>query len=487
MRICGIAAIGAALAICIAIAVWGIIQYPGNRLIFCFFSFVIFAVTYFAIRQPTQYAHFFLGLAWFLGFWVKYLLHQATGGTYYEPHGSFDGSPANWDAVFLVIGIGGTGYLVGRLLTFPIANPLRDQLLKRNIIVPFWWKSYRNVIWLLAALLVFSVLAINQEFGLLVRGLAARVVLPWPLGGLFAWMTDIGLALLLAFLLAWDRQSGFGVFRGFIALSVEGALISISTLSRGVYFFHTVPPLLTESASAYRSGRFRPIAILLGMWLVIGAAVPLSATFLRLFGQNVVPATQTDLASSLTANIDRPQLDVGHGWNQLISMPQALLVDRWTGLEGVMATVAHPHKDSALLLEAATFHRSFGTVDTYTEKISGSNFTKANARKYEYATLAGPIAFLYFSGSLITVFLGMALISILMTAIETLWLWLARDRLLAAMSGLYLALIVLQLSGGLLQSAASLFAVTCAFGAGAMIQARCVTVSSQTNNVRFGS
>ena len=46
----------------------------------------------------------------------------------------------------------------------------------------------------------------------------------------------------------------------------------------------------------------------------------------------------------------------------------------------------------------------------------------------------------------------MALISVLMSAMELLWLWLARDRLLVAMSGLYLALVVMQLSGGLVQA-----------------------------------
>jgi hypothetical protein len=36
----------------------------------------------------------------------------------------------------------------------------------------------------------------------------ARVVLPWPFGGLVAWMSDISLALMLSLLLAWDRQAG---------------------------------------------------------------------------------------------------------------------------------------------------------------------------------------------------------------------------------------------------------------------------------------
>jgi hypothetical protein len=448
-----------------AFGIWGIVQYPGDRLVFCFFCLIVFAIAYFAVRNSTQYAHFFLGIAWFLGFWVKLLFHQATGAPYHELHGSFDGSNASWDAVLLVVGIGGAGYLVGRLVASPIVNPLTARLLKREIVIPLWWASYRNMLWLIAGMLTLSLVMANQEFGVLVRGHVAQIVLPWPLGGLFAWMTDIGLALLLSLLLAWDRQSGFGVFRGFFALCLEGALISVSTLSRGVYFFHTLPPLLTEGARKSRGVRLRPFVILFGIWFVIGIAIPSTITFLRLFGQNAVPTTQVDLTASETANINRPRSQsINILWNQFTTMTQLLLIDRWTGLEGVMATVAYPNKNNALLLEAAIQRRSYGTVDVYTKKISGSTFTEENAKKYHFATLAGPIAFLYFSGSLFAVFFGMALIAVVISAIEVLWLWLARDRLLVAMSGLYLALIVLQLSGGLMQSAAGVFAVTGAFG-----------------------
>ena len=53
-------------------------------------------------------------------------------------------------------------------------------------------------------------------------------------------------------------------------------------------------------------------------------------------------------------------------------------------------------------------------------------------------------------GSLVVVFFGMALISVLISAIELTWRWLVSDRALIAMGGFYLALVVMQLSGGLL-------------------------------------
>jgi hypothetical protein len=452
-------------ALTIAAGVISVFAYPGSKIVFAFFCVVVFAIAAFAIRLPNHYAHLFLGVMWFVGFWVKYLFHQATGAHYQEPHGLFDGSNASWDLVFLVIGIGGAGYLAGRLIVLPIISPVMGSLPKQPTNVPAWWPSYRNLFWLAAGVLILVVLAVNQEFGLLIRGYVARFILPWPFGGLFAWLTDIGFALLLALFLAWDRQSGFSALRGFLALCVEGALFSVSTLSRGVYFFHTVPLLVTEGVKTLTEKKRWSLAPLLVIWIVIGVGIPSAMTALRLFGENAVPTTQSQLEASKSTHLNRPISEYGLEtlWGQFAIMTQLLVIDRWTGLEGVMATVAYPKKSLSLLEEAAAKRRTYGTVDVYTRTISGSGFTEENAKTYHFASLAGAIAFFYFSGSLAVVFVGMAFISVLMSATELFWRWLVRDELLVAMSGLYLALIVMQFSGGLVQSATSVAAVTMAF------------------------
>jgi len=451
-------------ALTIAAGIVSIIVYPGNKIVFAFFCVVVFAIAALAVRLPNHYAHFFLGIAWFVGFWVKYQLHSATGASFYEPHGSFDGSNASWDAVFLVISVGGAGYLAGRVIALPVVGPVTRSLLKRSITVPTWWPLYRNLFWLVAGFLVFVILVANEEFGLLVRGYVAKFILPWPLGGFFAWLTDIGLALLLALLLAWDRQAGFGALRGFVALCIEGALFSISTLSRGIYFFHTVPPLVTESAKA-SAGKRRWLWVVLAVWIGLGVGIPSATSAMRLFGNNALPTTQSELAASKGKGFNRQIANdnLATLWGRLVLTVQLLVIDRWTGLEGVMATVAYPEKSFSLLDEAATKRRTYGTVDVYTRKISGSSFDEENAKTYHFASLAGPIAFFYFSGSLAVVFVGMAFVALLMSATELFWRWLVRDDLLVAMSGLYLALIVMQFSGGVVQSATGVAAVTVAF------------------------
>jgi hypothetical protein len=54
----------------------------------------------------------------------------------------------------------------------------------------------------------------------------------------------------------------------------------------------------------------------------------------------------------------------------------------------------------------------------------------------------------------------MALLAMLMSILEMIWRSLVRDPLVTAMSGCYLALIVLQLSGGIVQAVTGPVAVT---------------------------
>ncbi|MGJ4932302.1 hypothetical protein ACQR1I_35730 [Bradyrhizobium sp. HKCCYLS2038] len=452
------------LAAAAAAFVAGLVLYPGNRFVFAGFSVVMFGLLGGALRTPRQYAHLFLALAWFTGFWFKYLYHLVTGAPYYELSGSFDNSPAAWDAVFTVIATGFSGYVAGRLVWSAAAGRLQIAAEARTMWCPSWWPARRNLMWLAAGALVLLVVLANQEFGLLTRGYVAKLILPWPLGGLFAWMTDIGLALLLAIFLVWDRLSGCGVARGFAALAAEGALFSVSTLSRGIYFFHTIPALVTEGGAALRASRRRQLALLLIIWIAAGVAVPSATTFLRLFGSQSLPTTDAQLANS--RSVERrteTELSAGVLLSQFEVMARLLLIDRWTGLEGTMATVAYPAKSMGLFAEAALKRRSYGTVDVYTRRISGASFSEENAKIYHFATLAGPIAFLYFSGSLLLAFVGMAFLALLVSGFECAWRWLVGDRLLVAVSGLYLALVVLQLSGSVVQAVTGPLAVTAVF------------------------
>lgn len=234
----------------IAIAV-GSLFYPGQPSFFLLFSLTFFGVLYSVVFLPFQYSHFFLAIPWFLGFWLKLVVHFALhnfglieAAHYIEPAGSFDGSAGAWDQVVITASVGGLGYLLGRILLSPLVNNSKERT--NGIKPPPWYRQLRTPLWGLAAVAFVAIIYTNVETGLIVRGYVPRIQLPWPLGALFSWTTDVGFALVLSVLTAWDRGLGAGPMRGFFALCIEGAILSVQTNSRGLYLFHTLPALVSE-------------------------------------------------------------------------------------------------------------------------------------------------------------------------------------------------------------------------------------------------
>lgn len=460
--------------------------YPGAALYYLLFSAVFFAVLFSAFYLPFQYSHFFVALIWFLAFWLKLVLHFVFGhfgfaeaAAYVEPAGGFDGTGTSWDQVLLTASVGATGYLAGRLATVPFLR--RRPHAPSASVAPCWYPRLKTALWLLVGVSLAAILLANAEMGLVVRGFVPSVKLPWPLGGLFAWTTDIGLALIIAVLTAWDRSTGAGIVRGSVALCIEGAAISIATSSRGIYLFHTLPVLVSEGRRRSMSlPAFRRAAPLLAIWLIGAVTIPLLTTGLRGVGEGAFFAKVESGHPPTSATLERPSQSASPAatpqrsasgqvvptnilptfFTAAMKGGSRLIVDRWVGLEGLMSAVTYPDLGLALFKEAALQRRTYGMVDVYTGKISRSNFTEDDAQKFHNATLAGPIAFLYFSGSLAVVFGGMVLISVLMSVLEAIWRALFCDPLVIAMSGFYLALVVMQLSTGLIQAITGPSAVT---------------------------
>ena len=475
----------------IAVAI-GSVFYPGQLSWFLLFSATFFAVLYSAFVLPFQYCHLFLAIPWFLGFWIKLVDHFVfahfgwlEAARYVEPAGRFDGSPSAWDQVIITATIGGLGYLAGRLLLSPIAN--KSGKLTKEIKPPQWYGPMRTPLWMLAAITLVVILYVNAETGLIVRGYVPRIQLPWPFGALFAWTTDIGFALALSVMTAWDHGLGMGRTRGFFSLCLEGATISVQTNSRGIYLFHTVPALVSEARRPIETrSPLAKVSLLLGIWLVGAVSIPVLTTGLRTIGENAVlaktaqarrPAISTatttpgrstndvippsDDSTTPTIPTNSGRLDPSRSFvDHVFEDAGRLVIDRWPGMEGLMATQSYPSKSLELLKAAAFQRRTFGMVDIYSHTIAGLDFTEEQAKKYHNATLAGPMAFFYYSGSWLIVFAGMAFLAMLMSILELFWVSLVPDPLVAAMSGCYLALVVMQLSTGVFQAASGPLAVT---------------------------
>lgn len=116
----------------------------------------------------------------------------------------------------------------------------------------------------------------------------------------------------------------------------------------------------------------------------------------------------------------------------------SLAVDRWIGLEGVMAVSAYPDKSSFLLLEAVKEKREIRKITQF-QNISNSHYRWVDSNKWQFASLPGAAAFLYFSGSLWVVLLGMAMFSFLLQLGEQLIYVMTTNLLLCSLLGFTMA------------------------------------------------
>ena len=116
----------------------------------------------------------------------------------------------------------------------------------------------------------------------------------------------------------------------------------------------------------------------------------------------------------------------------------SLSVDRWIGLEGVMAVVAYPEKSMELLQDAALEKREKGGVTKF-QIVANSHYRWIDSSEWRFASLPGPVAFLFFSGSKWVVLLGMALFVVVLQLSEKMVLKLTSNPFLCSLFSFTLA------------------------------------------------
>lgn len=117
--------------------------------------------------------------------------------------------------------------------------------------------------------------------------------------------------------------------------------------------------------------------------------------------------------------------------------------DRWLGLEGVMAVSSYDKLNFELLKNSLIEKSQLGKINIY-QYISNSHYKDMDNNKFSFGTIPGPIAFLYYSGSLIIVFFGMFLFTILLFFLELLVNYFYKSAILVSYLGIYFANIVAQ-------------------------------------------
>jgi hypothetical protein len=132
--------------------------------------------------------------------------------------------------------------------------------------------------------------------------------------------------------------------------------------------------------------------------------------------------------------------------NQIIPMLRQvtrLFVDRWIGLEGVLAVSSYRALGYDLLAQAVRENQRTGNDSLY-QAISNSPY-KASQR-FTFLTLPGLVGVLFYSGSLAAVFTGTLLVTLLIVGTELIAFRITSNPLLCSMIAMGMANVACQMN-----------------------------------------
>lgn len=389
------------------LAILAVVRYPGAAAVYLLFTLTANALLYFGFRSRAIFFDTFVGVFFWLGFWLKLSVRVAfLDSRFVEPTGHFDGSGAAFDRALLVASCAFLGLLLASLLraryVFNYPNAARNTA--HQGLLEFYRRN-RGVV--LVGFVAFAALvaASNFHFGIYQRGTIPRTVLPFGLSGVYSWLLLFGLASFAAVMLHFEILLGRPAPYLVTACAlIEGFLSNVSLISRGMLLNMSAlgwGVLRTQGPDAIKKrARFWAAALAAFAVLFVSSVVLVNyqriTTYVGLHEQPASKAAPLEEARRGT---------------------RGMVLDRWVGIEGVMAVSSYPGQGWALWAEA--WKETPGRkLSFYDSKLITSPYAHYDPTEHNYISLPGSVAFFFYPGSFAFLFASMFVLGAIAAAVE---------------------------------------------------------------------
>ena len=377
-------------------------RYTGHWYIYLFFSIVSGVLLYCGFRKNSIFFDTFIGVFFLLGFWLKLTFAICfLGGVSKSSLFGFGGSEAGLDQVLLVslcgmLGLVTASFIRERLL---FKYPTELSVCHHSGTIKFY-KNHRNAVLICFFILLVFVTLTNIYYGIYQRGEITQSTLPFGLNGIYKWLLLFGLASISTVILRCEflMQNKPPYLVVFLSL-LESFMTNVSMLSRGM--------ILNMTALAY--GLYLSVkkySIRITFPLIVAATI----VFCSLFVSSIVVVNQMRTYGYVTTTTTTTTTTI-HGF-----VP--LLLDRWVGIEGVMAVSGNPKIGWDLWKEAWKERYSENTMSFYDSNLIDSPYKNTDFTKKHHISLPGIVAFGFYPGSLFFLFVWMLMVGLLAALIE---------------------------------------------------------------------
>jgi hypothetical protein len=398
-----------------------------------------------AARAPRSYAFTWLAGCLGLGFWLKMAAHTVLGYPYVEPVGAFAGGRAAWNGALDAATAAVLGVSFARVVQLWWTRAAAVDAAGPE--PPPWYARVRRALWLASAFACVAIAVANTFAAFYQVGVNPRIALPFHLTVLPSWWLANGAPLWLALLLTWElKWSPPRHPAGRLsAVLVEMVIASASMLSRGAPIPRLGGYLLVI---AERRAPLHARGVGPGPWVKLAAGagaaflavlVLVSLQRIALYPPYTPPQVRTAEAAAPAVADRRPEtaptastptgITASMHVNPTVREVSGLFIDRWIGMEGVLAVVSSRGQGWPLMAAAFFEDPRRGTAGLY-QHIARTRYSRHE--RFTFLTLAGPAAILRYSGSNVVVALGMAVLTVLLFLTEELARRLTRSELVTA-------------------------------------------------------
>lgn len=406
----------------LALTILGAFQYKGQLYVYIIFSIASNTLLFFSFRKNAIFFDTFIGFFFWMGFGLKLTVRICLGDNMIgEAIGEFNGSGEAYDRALLVAACGMFGLISASMFRekYIFNYPKKPIVYTQNGMLNFY-KNYRNFILIGFAVLFLAVAITNIYFGIYQRGEVTKTTLPFGLNGIYKWLLLFGMASIAGVILQCElvikKQLSYWVvilslmesFSTSVSMLSRGMILNSAALIYGVYVYFKINALKLNI-------RFITTSLLLFALLFVASvyvanyirASSLSSNFMPVISGNdvkTIRVTEQTGSSKLA--------DIGIG--------KSMFLDRWVGMEGVMAVSSHPRLGWDFWLEAWQEKYSENVISFYDKNLIKSPYENLDFTTKHHVSLPGILAFLFYSGSFVLLFAGMFILGLFAATIEML-------------------------------------------------------------------
>ena len=390
----------------------GIINYSGNKVLYAIFSLISNYLIVFGFRKNAFFFDTFFSLLLWLGFWFKftYVISSTDGYFYGQEIGDFNYSSNSFNDTLIVSSIGLTAFIIaGYIREFILFNyPKKLQFNFKN---KTFFKKNRNKIWLAFLILIITIGFSNLYFMIYQKGLLPINNYNFLFSGFYKWLLLFGLASFSSFIIfAEINMIKKLLFSSLIIIFFETFLSSFSMLSRGMIFNALAILYGIYKFSNKINNNFNYLIYLRSI-LIIFIFFYISVMSVNYIRANYFYIGKSSKIIENTVINNETETIVKNNGNVLEKQNLEilyLLINRWVGIDGVMAVVSKKELLNLDFLKKSLFEIPQPQGITFYENEFNIATLTNEDKIYENVkgiTLPGIIAFFYYSGSYILMFI----------------------------------------------------------------------------------